>query len=66
LGKHKQSAAGFVQYVIEMKCANEAGRALQKRIERNKDNLFTFLDYDGVPWNNNNAEHAVRAGGLSL
>jgi hypothetical protein len=61
LGKHKQSAAGFVQYVIEMKCANEAGRALQKRIERNKDNLFTFLDYDGVPWNNNNAEHAVRA-----
>jgi hypothetical protein len=23
--------------------------------------LFTFLDYDNVPWNNNNAEHAVRA-----
>jgi hypothetical protein len=23
--------------------------------------LFTFLDFDGVPWNNNNAEHAVRA-----
>ena len=21
--------------------------------------LFTFLDYDGVPWNNNNAEHAI-------
>jgi hypothetical protein len=22
--------------------------------------LFTFLRYDGVPWNNNNAEHAVK------
>jgi hypothetical protein len=44
-----------------MKCATEAGLALTKRIEKNKDKLFTFLDYDGVPWNNNNAEHAVRA-----
>ncbi len=24
-----------------------------------KDKLFTFLDYDNVPWNNN-AEHAVK------
>jgi hypothetical protein len=22
--------------------------------------LFTFLDHDGVPWNNNNAEHAIK------
>ena len=22
--------------------------------------LFTFLDYDGVPWNNNGAEHAIK------
>ena len=22
--------------------------------------LFTFLDHDSVPWNNNNAEHAVK------
>ena len=44
-----------------MKCATEVGLALKKRIEKNRDKLFTFLDYDGVPWNNNNAEHAVRA-----
>ena len=44
-----------------MKCASEAASALKKRIEKNRDKLFTFLDYDGVPWNNNNAEHAVRA-----
>ena len=23
--------------------------------------MFIFLDYDNVPWNNNNAEHAVHA-----
>jgi len=22
--------------------------------------MFTFLDNDGVPWNNNNAEHAIK------
>ena len=61
LGKHRKSAAGFIEHVVAMKCATEAGLALKKRIEKNRDKLFTFLDYDGVPWNNNNAEHAVRA-----
>jgi predicted RecB family nuclease len=61
LAKHKQSAMGFIEHVVGMKCATEAGLALTKRIEKNKDKLFTFLDHDGEPWNNNNAEHAVRA-----
>jgi predicted RecB family nuclease len=61
LGKHRKSAAGFIERVVAMKCATEAGLALKKRIEKNRDKLFTFLDYDGVPWNNNNAEHALRA-----
>jgi len=34
---------------------------LKKRLEKNKDKLFTFIDYDGIPWNNNNAEHAIKA-----
>ena len=61
LGKHRKAAEGFIEHVVAMKCATEAGLALKKRIEKNRDKLFTFLDYDGVPWNNNNAEHAVRA-----
>jgi len=61
LGKHRKSAARFIEHVVTMKCATETGLALKKRIEKNRDKLFTFLDYDGVPWNNNNAEHAVRA-----
>jgi hypothetical protein len=34
---------------------------IKQRFSKNRDTLFTFLSYDGVPWNNNNAEHAVKA-----
>ncbi|WP_349283029.1 TM0106 family RecB-like putative nuclease [Polaromonas hydrogenivorans] len=61
LGKHRRSAEGFIEHVAGMNCTTEVGLALKKRIGRNSDKLFTFLSYDGVPWNNNNAEHAVRA-----
>jgi predicted RecB family nuclease len=61
LGKHRKPAARFIEDVVAMKCATEVGLALKKRIEKNRDKLFTFLNYDGVPWNNNNAEHALRA-----
>ena len=27
---------------------------------RYREKLFTFLRHDGVPWNNNNAEHAIK------
>jgi Transposase IS66 family len=47
--------------VAAMQCTTEASSSLQKRINKNRDRLFTFLDCDNVPWNNNNAEHAVRA-----
>jgi transposase len=61
LSKHKKAAVEFVEHVISMKCATEASATLRKRVDKNRDRLFTFLDYDGVPWNNNDAEHAVRA-----
>ena len=34
---------------------------LRDRFQKNREKLFTFLSFDGVPWNNNNAEHAVKA-----
>lgn len=61
LRKHKKSVETFFNLMSEMKCLTDVALALQKRIGKNRDRLFTFLDYDGVPWNNNNAEHAVRA-----
>src|SRR5262249_28208799 len=32
----------------------------RNRFLRHRETLFTFLEHDGVPWNNSNAEHAIR------
>jgi predicted RecB family nuclease len=61
LAKHKRSAERFLDNVAALQCTTEISSALKKRIDKNRGRLFTFLDYDNVPWNNNNAEHAVRA-----
>jgi predicted RecB family nuclease len=61
LQKHKIAAIGFVEKVVGNRVSSEAARKYQNRIEKYGHRLFTFLDYDGVPWNNNNAEHAIKA-----
>ncbi len=40
---------------------SETAMKCKERFQKNRGKLFTFLDYDGVPWNNNNAEHAIKA-----
>jgi hypothetical protein len=61
LRKHKREAEAFLNQIRERDCRSEVALALKKRFEKNGPKLFTFLDHDDVPWNNNNAEHAVRA-----
>jgi predicted RecB family nuclease len=61
LRKHKREADKFLSDVEAFKCSSEAAVGLRRRLCKNGAKLFTFLDFDGVPWNNNNAEHAVRA-----
>ena len=31
-----------------------------QRLTRSRSKLFTFLEHDSVPWNNNSAEHALK------
>jgi hypothetical protein len=38
-----------------------AALKLTDRFHNNRDQLFTFIKHDGVTWNNNNAEHAIKA-----
>ncbi len=61
LQKHKIAAIGFVEKVVGNRVLSEAANKYQNRIEKYGYRLFTFLDYDGVPWHNNNAEHAIKA-----
>ncbi|MGO9838532.1 MAG: IS66 family transposase, partial [Polyangiaceae bacterium] len=46
---------------IDTESACELVQRYQDRFRRNERRLFTFLDHDGVPWNNNNAENAIKA-----
>src|SRR5664279_1096174 len=39
---------------------SEPVRIYQKRFRRYRQSLFTFLEYDGIPWNNNMGERALR------
>jgi predicted RecB family nuclease len=61
LQKHKIAAMGFLDKVTGSRISSEAAIKYQKRIEKYGYRLFTFLDYDHVPWHNNDAEHAIKA-----
>jgi hypothetical protein len=60
LNKHKRDVQRFYEELFAKAFRSEIAQYYQKRIEKYKDKLFVFLDYDGVPWNNNTAENAVK------
>ncbi|WP_336490660.1 TM0106 family RecB-like putative nuclease [Methylobacterium nigriterrae] len=61
LHKHKRDVERFYRLLSKRECHSEVAQGWRRRFEKNRSKLFTFLDYDGVPWNNNNAEHAIKA-----
>jgi len=61
LRKHKQSVNRFYAVLSQRDYQTEVAAGYKKRFERNCGKLFSFLDHDDVPWNNNNAEHAIKA-----
>jgi len=61
LNKFKTSVEKFYEKSIYNRDYKfEATVKYQKRFQRYKDSLFTFLDEDSIPWNNNAAERAGR------
>ncbi len=61
LGKHRREVDRFFQTSVAKTFRSEVAEGYRKRLLKYRDKLFTFLDHDSVPWNNNNAEHAVKA-----
>jgi transposase len=49
-----------LQMLLETGWDNGEARRLIKRLRRHQCDLFTFLDYAGVPFDNNHAEREVR------
>jgi hypothetical protein len=60
LNKHKKDVKRFYKSISKQKYTSDLVERYKKRFEKNEDKLFTFLSYNSVPWNNNNAEHAIK------
>jgi predicted RecB family nuclease len=60
LAKHRRAASRFIERLARRNLSSDVAVHYQKRIVKYGDKLFTFLTHDGVPWNNNNAEHAIK------
>jgi hypothetical protein len=50
----------YDQHIIEKRYRSVLVTTYQKRFTKYRDKLFVFLNRDGVPWNNNMAERAIR------
>jgi predicted RecB family nuclease len=61
LGKHRIFVDRFYKRLAGGFGTGEAARKVVERLQKNRNKMFTFLDFDGIPWNNNNAEHAIKA-----
>jgi transposase IS66 family protein len=61
LRKHLPAVERFYRVLGESDFQSDAALKYKKRFEKNCERLFTFLEFDGVPWNKNNAEHAIKA-----
>ena len=61
LRRFKKQVDRFYQTVIEgREYGLDATKTYQKRFVRYRESLFRFLDEDGIPWNNNTGERAIR------
>lgn len=61
LKRHLVGVERFYRTAICVDYQSEAAIKCKDRFNKNRHKLFTFLNYDGIPWNNNNAEHAIKA-----
>lgn len=70
IDKHGLKSRYFRKYKIDVKkyfdglsvkpFISEIAEKLRQRMLKYQNKLFLFLDYDGVPWNNNSGEHAIK------
>jgi Transposase IS66 family len=60
LARHGKEVQAFFDGLAASCPQSEAAQAIRERLLKYRDKLFTFLRHDGVPWNNNNAENAIK------
>jgi len=60
LRKFNKRVDRFYREAIEPDCESEIVFQYQKRFRKYRTKLFAFINHDGVPWNNNGVEHAIK------
>ncbi len=60
LKRHEAAVDRYFQFVASHSFRSEAAEALRLRLLKYKEKLFTFIRHDGVSWNNNLAEYAIK------
>ncbi len=59
--KYKKNIDTFYNRIIlNERCNSEIVLKYQTRLKKHWGNLFTFLNFDNIPWNNNMAERGIR------
>jgi hypothetical protein len=60
LRKHRKQVVQLYSAIELWPMASPVARHYRDRLLQHRKKLFVFLEHDGVPWNNNNAEHAIK------
>jgi predicted RecB family nuclease len=60
LGKHAKAVGRFYDQTISVHSTCELIEKYRKRFHRYRESMFTFLEENDIPWNNNMAERAIR------
>lgn len=60
LRKHQRDVAKFYRAMEARNFVSDVAQQYRGRLRKYRQQLFMFLENDGVPWNNNNAEHAIK------
>lgn len=61
LQKHLNDVETYFKKHVETEHKSELSVKYSKRLDKHWDEMWTFLEYDGIPWNNNNAEAAIKS-----
>ena len=60
LKRHERDVKKYFRLLASRNFQSEVAESLRNRLLRCQDKLFTFIQHNGVAWNNNNAENAIK------
>ncbi|MBW1744572.1 MAG: transposase [Deltaproteobacteria bacterium] len=60
MSKHLKDARKFVHSLGKRRLKSDISQQYGRRFTKYEEKLFEFMNHDGIPWNNNNAENAIK------